>query len=198
MEMKKKISEENVFTKDHVNLLKDVIKGCELTVTRISGDDRLTDNEKVAKLNVVKEQIEKATEILNNSDLLESYIKFCTISDIDMFASHLFTRTGLGVINKPISIGTINEAALKSEISMWNLDEKDLIEFLRNKSTFTVIEELYQKAGYKMSDSRFNSSDGFEFFETLGYSSIPQVYDAITRLSDKYVPESIDSNSKGL
>ena len=194
---RKKISEENVFAKDHVKILKEIISGNEKYVNSINSDSRLTEEEKTKKLKYAREEIVKANEILNNPELLDAYVKFQTVSDIDMFAISLFGRTGLGIVKRPVSISMINKDALTREVGSWNIDEKDLIEFLKNKNTITVIEELYQKAGYEMPNSRFTSYDGVEYFDALGYSSIPQIYDAITRLSDKYVPESIESKSKG-
>lgn len=140
----------------------------------------------------------KANEILNNPELLDAYIRFSNARDIDSFATALFDTSGLGIIKKPISIDMLNTQRIDTQVSEWNIDKEDLIEFLRNKNTITVIEELYQKAGYKMSDLRFTSYEGNEYYEVLGYGTIPQVYDTITRLSEKYVPENIDSKEKGL
>ena len=86
---------------------------------------------------------------MNNPELLDNYTRFSTIADIDMFVTAIFGSTGLGMINKPISISMINTQRLETQASDWNIDKENLIEFLRNKNTISVIEELYQKQDIK-------------------------------------------------
>lgn len=195
---KRKISEENIFTKDYVGILKEIITNGERVINEISNDQQLTVEEKKEKLQIHSDELTKATEILNNPELLDNYTRFSTIADIDKFVTAIFGSTGLGMLNQPISISMINPQRLETQASDWNIDKENLIEFLRNKNTISVIEELYQKAGYKMPTSRFSTYNGNEYYEVLGYSTIPQIYDAITRLPEKYVPENAESKEKSM
>ena len=195
---KRKISEENIFTKDYVGILKEIITNGERVINEISNDQQLTIEEKKEKLQIHSDELTKATEILNNPELLDNYTRFSTIADIDKFVTAIFGSTGLGMLNQPISISMINPQRLETQASDWNIDKENLIEFLRNKNIISVIEELYQKAGYKMPTSRFSTYNGNEYYEVLGYSTIPQIYDAITRLPEKYVPENAESKEKSM
>ena len=181
-----------------MGILKEIITNGERVINEISNDQQLTVEEKKEKLQIHSDELTKATEILNNPELLDNYTRFSTIADIDKFVTAIFGSTGLGMINKPISISMINTQRLETQASDWNIDKENLIEFLRNKNTISVIEELYQKAGYKMPTSRFSTYNGNEYYEVLGYSTIPQIYDAITRLPEKYVPENAESKEKSM
>lgn len=51
---KRKISEENIFTRDHVEILKEIIISSESEITRISNDPKLTADKKINNSNFIK------------------------------------------------------------------------------------------------------------------------------------------------
>ena len=86
---KRKISEENIFTKDYVGILKEIITNGERVINEISNDQQLTIEEKKEKLQIHSDELTKATEILNNPELLDNYTRFSTIADIDKFVEDM-------------------------------------------------------------------------------------------------------------